>query len=178
MLEQLAKKQDKWIKMALSLCQDVDQANDIVQEMYIKMYDISQKNPETKIRDVYVWVVMLNILKSGDMNFGDGVSNKSYCIQENKYIKVPIEDALYIAVQDNVFEIDDTDLMYLNRANDIRHLYRRVLEDNYDKSLRQIADDLGISHFPIHSYLKKARKLILRDKYEKLYENKRLKYKK
>jgi len=165
MLEELAKKQDKWIKMALSLCQDVDQAKDIVQDMYIKMYDIHQKNPETKIRDVYVWVVMYNMVKD------------NYNLQQ-KYIKIPIEDVLHLSVQDNIVEIDDTDLMYLNRANDIRHLYRRVLEDNYDKSLRQIADDLGISHFPIHSYLKKARKLILRDKYEKLYENKRLKYKK
>ena len=165
MLEQLAKKQDKWIKMSLSLCQDVDQAKDIVQEMYIKMYDISQKNPETKIRDVYVWVVMYNMVKD------------DYNLQQ-KYTQVPIEYALNIAIEDETIEFDDTELMYLNRAKEFRYLDRGLLLENYDKSLRTIQKEFDINYGFVYKTLEKTRKLILRDKYDELYKNKRLKYKK
>ena len=165
MLEQLAKKQDKWVKMALSLCQDVDQANDIVQEMYIKMYDISQKNPETKVRDVYVWVVMYNMVKD------------DYNLQQ-KYTQVPIEFALNIAIEDETIEFDDTELMYLNRAKEFRYLDRGLLLENYDKSLRTIQKEFDINYGFVYKTLEKTRKLILRDKHDELYKNKRLKYKK
>ena len=165
MLEELSKKQDKWIKMALSLCQDLDKAKDIVQEMYIKMYDISQKNPETKIRDVYVWVVMYNMVKD------------DYNLQQ-KYTQVPIEYALNIAIEDETIEFDDTELMYLNRAKEFRYLDRGLLLENYDKSLRTIQKEFDINYGFVYKTLEKTRKLILRDKYDELYKNKRLKYKK
>jgi len=165
MLEELSKKQDKWIKMALSLCQDVDQAKDIVQEMYIKMYDISQKNPETKIRDVYVWVVMYNMVKD------------DYNLQQ-KYTQVPIEFALNIAIEEETVEFDDTELMYLNRSKEFRYLDRGLLLENYDKSLRTIQKEFDINYGFVYKTLEKTRKLILRDKYDELYKNKRLKYKK
>ena len=165
MLDKLSQKQDKWIKMALSLCQDIDKAKDIVQDMYIKMYEINQKNPDTKIRDVYVWVVMYNMVKD------------EYNLQQ-KYTKVSIECALNISIQDSVVEFDDDDMMYLNRAKQFRYLDKGLLLENYDKSLRTIQEEFDINYGFIYKRLEKTRKLILRDKYDDLYKNKRLKYKK
>ena len=151
--------------MAYNLCQDKDYARDIVQEMYLKVYDIHQKNPEIEIRDVYVWVTMYNIVKD---NYK----------QNQKYKRVPIENALQLCVQDNIVEFDDIEQMYLNRAKEFRYLDRGLLVENYDKGLRVIEEEFDINYGFIHRTLEKTRKLILRDKYDKLYNNKRLKHQK
>ena len=165
MLEKLAKNNKKWLKMAYGICNDYDLAGDLVHDMYLKVYDINQKNPEMEIRHVYIWAVMLNIMKD---NYN----------HNQKYTKVSLDHAVNLSVKENAIEFDDDDMMYLNRIKDFRYLYRKLLEENYDKSVREIAKDLGVSSFPVHSSLMRARKLVLRDRYEDLYNNKRLKYKK
>tara|TARA_R110000751_G_scaffold93304_1_gene182296 strand:- start:3509 stop:4009 length:501 start_codon:yes stop_codon:yes gene_type:complete len=163
MLEELSKKNKKWLKMAYNLCQDYDYAKEMVQEMYLKIYDHHIKNPGTPIRDVYVWVVMYNILKDKYKH-------------DQKYIKVSLEAALHIAVEDGSVEFDDIQQMYLNRANEFRYLDRGLLTESYDKGLREVATLIGSSHYYVHKRNEKTRKLILRDDYDKLYNNKRLKY--
>ena len=36
-LEELSKRNDEWIKIALSICKDKTLANDLVQEMYLRI---------------------------------------------------------------------------------------------------------------------------------------------
>lgn len=165
MLQELSKKNNKWLKMAFNLCQDYDYSKDLVQEMYIKIYDIHKKKPNIQIRDVYIWVVMCNIMKDKYKH-------------NQKYRKISIESALHLAIKDNVVEFDDIETMYLNRAKEFRYLDRGLLEESYDKGLRVIQDEFNINYGFIHRTLEKTRRLILRDKYEELYNNKRLKYKK
>ena len=151
--------------MAFKLCANTELSKDIVQEMYLKMYEIKQKNPKKEIRDVYVWVVMCNMMKD-------------IAKSQSKYTHVSIDRATHIALQENTFELDDTELTYLNRAKEFRYLDVGLLLENYDKGLREIEKEFKINYGFIHRTLTKTRKLILRDKYETLYKNKRLKYKK
>ena len=165
MLEQLSKKHDKWINMAFKLCKDSDYAQDMVQDMYLKMYDIGQKNPEAELRDVYVWVVMYTALKDKYR-------------ASSRIESVPIEEALHLAMEDNSIEFDDKDLLYLSRAKEFRYLDRGLLLESYNKSLREIEKEFDINYGYIHRVLDKTRRLILRDDYDNLYRNKRNKHKK
>tara|TARA_R110002096_G_scaffold47085_2_gene125966 strand:+ start:2880 stop:3401 length:522 start_codon:yes stop_codon:yes gene_type:complete len=165
MLEELSKKNKKWLKMAFNLCQDYDYAQEMVQEMYLKIYDHHIKNPDKIIKDVYVWVVMYNILKDKYKN-------------SQNYIQVNLESALHIAVEDGSVEFDDIQQMYLNRANEFRYLDRGLLQESYDTGLRAIADIINMSHYYVYKRLEKTRKLILREDYDELYNNKNIKHQK
>jgi DNA-directed RNA polymerase specialized sigma24 family protein len=160
MLDELAKKNNKWLSMAYNLCKDYDYAKDIVQDMYLKIYDINQKYPEKEIKDVYVWTVMYNIIK------------ENYRLN-SKYQVVSLDYALNVAIKDNVFELDDESLLLLNRADNLRALYRECLTHNYDKSIREIEHFSGVNYGYVYRALKKSRKEILGDRYEKEYKNKR-----
>jgi DNA-directed RNA polymerase specialized sigma24 family protein len=43
MLEELAKNHDKWLRMAMSICGNRDKANDLTQDMYVKLHDCNQR---------------------------------------------------------------------------------------------------------------------------------------
>ena len=60
MLEQLSKDDKKWRKIAYNICKDKSLADDLVQDMYIKMHEDCEKSYD-EINDFYVWVVMKNI---------------------------------------------------------------------------------------------------------------------
>jgi DNA-directed RNA polymerase specialized sigma24 family protein len=160
MLEELSKKNKKWLSMAYNLCKDYDYARDIVQDMYLKIYDINQKYPEKEIKDVYVWTVMYNIIK------------ENYRLN-SKYRVVSLDYALNVAIKENLFELDDESLLLLNRADNLRALYRECLTHNYDKSIREIEHFSGVNYGYVYRALKKSRKEILGDRYEKEYKNKR-----
>ena len=164
-LEELSKNHDKYIGMAFNICRNEDYSRDVVQDAYLKIYDIKQKEPDTDVTDLYVWMVIFNIIQDH--------------YRRIKRIKeISIENALHIAVTDNIIEFDDVEQMYLNRANEFRYLDRGLLIESYDKSLRTIETETEINYGYVHKALDKTRKLILREKYDKLYKNKRLKYKK
>lgn len=162
-LDKLAEKHNDWIRMAFNICKCSDYSKDVVQDMYIKMYEQDQKIENFNPRDVYVWVTILNIIKEDN---------------RTKQNQVTINECLNLATKDNIYEFDDDELMYLNRAKEFRYLDRGLLCENYDKGLRQVEKDTGVPYWFIHRRLEKTRKLILRDKYDELYKNKRLKYKK
>lgn len=56
MLEQLSKNHEEWIKYAINICGNKNDANDLVQDMYLKLHD-SQK----EISKSYVYCVLKNI---------------------------------------------------------------------------------------------------------------------
>ena len=68
--------------------------------------------------------------------------------------------------------------MYLNRANEFRYLDRGLLQESYDTGLRAIADIINMSHYYVYKRLEKTRKLILREDYDELYNNKNIKHQK
>ena len=64
-LEKLSKRNDEWIKIALSICKDKTLANDLVQEMYLRI-EKYVKDPERittndKISSLYIYVTIRNL---------------------------------------------------------------------------------------------------------------------
>ena len=164
MLEQLAKKDKKWLNMAFKICKDHDYARDVVQEMYLKVYDMLQKEPNKEIKEVYIFVIILNIIK-------DEWKRKE------KNQQVELKHILNMAVQNNTFELDDESLLLIQKAGKLRALYRECLIHSYDKSLREIEEFSGVNYGYAYRAQKKARQEILGDRYETEYNNKRNKRK-
>jgi DNA-directed RNA polymerase specialized sigma24 family protein len=55
-LEELAKKDAQWRKMAFQICKDKDLADELVQEMYLKLYQNTNL-----IKDGYIYTVLRNL---------------------------------------------------------------------------------------------------------------------
>ena len=165
MLEKLCKKQRKWESMAFKLCGNKEDAKDLVQDMYIKAYEEFNSNKDIEIKDVYCWILMHSIF----------IDKKR---KESLTTFVELDEILNLAEENKDFDLDDQELLFLNRAKEFRYLSRGLLELNYDLGLRAIEKETSINYGYIFRTLEKVRKLILRDDYEKLYKNRRLKYQK
>jgi DNA-directed RNA polymerase specialized sigma24 family protein len=59
MIEQLAKINDQLLKMALSICGDIEQANDVLQETYLKLHETGKKYED--INTAYIYFTMKSI---------------------------------------------------------------------------------------------------------------------
>jgi DNA-directed RNA polymerase specialized sigma24 family protein len=53
MLDELAKINDQLYKMALSICNDAEQANDILQDTYLKLYDTGKRFEDINLAYIY-----------------------------------------------------------------------------------------------------------------------------
>jgi DNA-directed RNA polymerase specialized sigma24 family protein len=56
MLKELAKKDAQWRKMAFQICKDKDLADELVQEMYLKLYQNTNL-----IKEGYIYTVLRNL---------------------------------------------------------------------------------------------------------------------
>jgi DNA-directed RNA polymerase specialized sigma24 family protein len=56
MLEELSKNHKVWLRIAYQICKDKDYANDLVQDMYLRLY-----NSEKQINDSYIYFVLRSI---------------------------------------------------------------------------------------------------------------------
>ena len=145
--------------MAYGICKNYDQAGDLVQEMYLRLYDIMLKHPEKELKETYVWVVMCNI-------------QKTKWKRSEKYKEVSLDIIKDLPEDVNLFEVDDRDLELLDRSKELRYLYRYYLEQSYDKSLRELAEHNNVGYWIVNRRLEEARKHILKDDIH-LYKNKR-----
>lgn len=134
MLEELAKKDQKWREIAFKICKDRMLADDIVQDMYIKLAD-NQK----QINDFYVIIVMRNL-------FLDYIKKEK--------LKISIESIYHLENNDDTFEIDD----YQKKL--IENLYW-VAKDyfimSFDMSLREMAKELNTNYGFIYRTMKKEK---------------------
>jgi len=82
MLEELAKKDAQWRKMAFQICKDKDLADELVQEMYLKLYENTNL-----IKDGYIYTVLRNL-------FYDYTKQQKDIIVD--FSNIEIEDEIYI----------------------------------------------------------------------------------
>lgn len=85
-LEELAKKDAQWRKMAFQICKDKDLADELVQEMYLKLaYNTNL------IKDGYIYTVLRNLFYDYTKN------NKEILID---FSNIEIEDIEYVEPMD------------------------------------------------------------------------------
>ena len=58
MLEQLAQRHNEWLKLAFNICKNKEYSKDLVQDMYIKIYNSGKEIEE--INECYIYFIMRN----------------------------------------------------------------------------------------------------------------------
>ena len=132
MLEVLSKKDDYWRKIALKICKDKYLADDLVNDMYLKLYNNEKANS-----DWYVIIVIRNL-------FLDSLKQK-------REISI---DEVTIKETHNHFEIDDNELELIKG---LKWWERELLELSYDHSLRELGEKLNINYAFIYRTIKRVR---------------------
>jgi len=158
MLEELAKKDEYWRKVANNICKDKMLADDLVNDMYLKLHDF-----EKQINDFYVIIVIRNL-------FLDYVKKSKQ--------KVSLDLFFNLSSNNEVLELNDYETGLLEDCNKLSYLQLGLLSESYDLSIREIADKYKfIDYGLIYRELDKARKKVLGNDID-LYKNKRLKWQK
>lgn len=159
MLEELSKHDEKWRSYALKICGCRETADDIVQDMYLKIHE----NQPKFISDRYIYNSLMWIF-----------------LERIRTTKEFPTDIFFEESHNIKFEPDDTEREILERVNDLNWWQVELLEENYHKSLREISEEslINISYGFIHRELTKARQHLLGENYDELYNNSRLKHKK
>lgn len=154
-LNDISKKDKYWRNISLAICKDKNLSDDIVQEMYLKVFELDKE-----ITDYYVIIIIKNLFLD-------------YCRKKN--YDTSLDEVYNLSIDNSIYEINDDDYFILQKANNLKWWRKKLLEENYDKSLREIEKEFKINYGFIYRELVKARKEILGEKYNKKYNNKRFK---
>jgi len=165
MLEYLSQNDEQWRRTALTICKDKALADEIVQTMYLKIYE---NNVDLeKLSKKYVNRVLINLCKD---------FHKSQTKENEKTIR--LDDTFDISQEDNTTYFCDEDLNYLDKAKELSEEDQSMLALSYDHVIRDIADIKDVSYSSVFVRLKNARKEMLGEDYDTKYKNRRLKWKK
>jgi RNA polymerase sigma factor (sigma-70 family) len=138
MLEELSKKDKQWRQIAFNICKDKSLADDLVQEMYLKLY-----NYEKQINDFFVIIVIRNLFLD-------------YC-RKKKYF-ISIED---INITNGTsFEIDDYHYEILKATEKLKFYEIELLDMSGEHSLRDLANRYNINYQKVNRIVTKAKKKI------------------
>ena len=154
MIELLALKDSLWRKIALKICKDKMLSDDLVNDMYLKLYDCKKE-----INDFYVIRTIRNLFLD-------------YIKQNNN---VSIELFYNFEEKNNTFEPTDYELSIIKSCEKLPYLQNGLLKESFDLSIREISEKYQhINYGLIYRELDKARKTVLGNDIS-LYKNKRLK---
>jgi RNA polymerase sigma factor (sigma-70 family) len=131
-LEELSKKDEYWRQIAFKICKDKYLADDLVNEMYLKLY-----NNEKASIDWYVIIVIRNL-------FIDFTKQR---------IEISVDEITPKEIN-NTFEIDDNELELIKA---LKWWERELLELSFDHSLRELGEKLNINYAFIHRTIKRIR---------------------
>lgn len=145
MLETLAENDAHWRELAYNFCKDKTLADDIVQDMYLKVLDYEVK------KEAYIYFVIRSLFIE-------------HCRREAKRKTISIDSLHYLKDNTSQFEIDDNDLDILNRYNNLNWKQKELIELSYDKSLRQIEKEYPLINYGYaHRQIKTGRDIILKN---------------
>ncbi len=139
MLEELCKSHDKWLRMAMSICGNRDKANDLTQDMYVQLHDVT--------KEINEWYVYRTIKTLFLMELREN-KNKTFVELENLSI------------------IDETADHYHNNINYeiVKHEFdnlkwheRKVIEYSYEDGARECARRMGIGRGTVLNYRNKLK---------------------
>lgn len=156
-INEVAKHNDKWRALALKLCKDYDLAQDLVQNMYINLMD------KEYINDALVAITIKNLW------LGTFRASKNTIAIDSPAFKIELEN------KQSLFEVEDDQLGYLERFNELPYRQQELILESFDFSVRQIADRFNINRTYVHRQIHKGLAYVLENNY-KQYSNSNLKY--
>ena len=154
MLERLSKRNDDWRNLAYRICGNYDHAQDLVQQMYLKLADYKRVN------DAMVAITIKNLWLD---------------LLKKKNREVGIDSFHSLPYGENTFEPSDKQIEYLNRFDDLPMVRKELIQESFDKSTREIGREFNINYCYVHRQIHKGLKNILKENYKE-YKNSNLKY--
>jgi len=134
MVNELVKKDIIWRKIAFAICKDEMLADDLVQEMYLKLF-----NCKKEINDFYVVLTIKTLFLD--------------YLRKSK-LKISIDNFEFKNIENN-FEFDDKEKEFIKQ---LKWYEKELLEMSYDLSLRQIEKETKIHYKFTERVLIKVRK--------------------
>jgi len=142
MLEELCKNHDKWVRMAQSICGNRDKANDLTQDMYLKLHNSTQE-----INEWYVYRTIKSI-------FIDEIrANKNQTFVEIDNLAVIDETADHN--QNNInYEIVKKEF------DSLKWHEQTIIKHSYNDGLRECATKMGINKQTVTNYRNKLKQKV------------------
>ena len=160
MLDFLAKKDNLWRDIAFRFTNDKDSANELVQNMYLRILDYNCE--QKKLTTSFVTTVLYNLFK--------------YKKKGTKKSIKEVEFNGYNLSEDCKIETTTKQDYYQKKANKLSKEEKELLILSYDYSLRDVAEILDTTYLTVHRKLGNARIKVLRENYSKEYKNRRKKW--
>jgi RNA polymerase sigma factor (sigma-70 family) len=154
MLERLSKRNEEWRNLAYRICGNYDHAQDLVQQMYLKLADYKRVN------DAMVAITIKNLWLD---------------LLKKKNREVGIDSFHSLPYGENTFEPSDKQIEYLNRFDELPMVQKELIQESFDKSTREIGREFNINYCYVHRQIHKGLKKILKEDYKE-YKNSNLKY--
>lgn len=154
MIEEIYRHNDRWIEMASVFLDDETEAEDLVQDMYLKLLEnkkyMRNAYKNDKVNNGYIFIMLRNAAL-------DVYKKKS------RMFSVELDEILEL--EGDINEDEDMNNLRLRVDNfvkneiylDLRHISELKMEG---MSYRQIADEVGISYMNVYNRFKKVEALI------------------
>jgi len=126
-LIELAKKDAQWRKMALQICKDKDLADELVQEMYIKVL-----NKTKPLSDGYIFVTLRSL-------FYDHLKNKDILVDDFSRFQLIVEEYA-----------EELDIDYIKLTKNLTWYERTMFELSTLVGQRELERQTGIPLQTIH----------------------------
>lgn len=134
-LDELSKHDRKWRQIALNICKDYDLAQDLVQEMYLKLMN------RTRFNDYFVAITLRNL-------FLDTLKKRK---------NVRLEELHYLEDHAYIFEPNDQQKAILDEFDKLDWVAKELLLERIDRSLREIQEIYNINYGYIYRQTKEAK---------------------
>jgi len=146
MLDKIVLKHDKWLKVALSICKCKDAANDLVQDMYIKMHQVNKE-----VDDGYIYSVLRSI-------FIESKRKKKRIYKRNQRYEFLLKPEEEEAEETDTFLLQKKS--YENAYKSLEKYERVIIHFSSKMGLREFSRKSGISISLVQKTKNKLKKLI------------------
>ena len=160
-LEELSKKDKEWRKAAYLICKDKMLADDLVQEMYLRLMN------RTKWNDYFVYITLRNIFLDRLRKQKDtGATTLRIKDRGNANdTAVSLEEFHYLEDRTEVFEPDDEEQKVLDAFDELDWVQKELLLERANgMSLRDIQKRYNINYGYTYRETTKAKEEILKNK--------------
>lgn len=169
MIKELTDRHEEWLRIAYSICKDIETSKDLVQDMYIRI-NRYVKDPgkiinDGKVNSLYIYVTIKNIFHLYEKSQRDTFTNLDGSMS---FLRDTIEDDPEVREENEAMEkAHDSVINAIFEEVSDWHWYDEKLFRLYfctDKSLRDIANDTKISLTSIYNSCKNYKR-ILKEKF-------------
>jgi len=148
-LDILSQKHQDWFNMAKSFGLSDDDANEIVQEMYVRIYEYTKDIKkimynETEVNTFYIYITLRNLYYSNFAKYGKSIKTKKI------FLFTEMDDNSIKKVYNNYYEDYELYMQNVNKKKRLDTLFTKIEQtiDSwywYDKKLTKLYFDSGMS---------------------------------